>query len=143
MNFYYSRSKYSAAGCHNKSPCKFDISFKETNNIEWCSPSTKCKNDGNEYTKNGKYPDPKKRTEDEEPRGGYYKLSSGDVIYSPGGTQIGAVAFRTVLGNATLFDEYNINHVYNPDQGHEQYDYMLHNLDLVEDVVVEAVDGPN
>lgn len=58
-------------------------------------------------------------------------------------SSIRLAGLRLVLKNATLFDEYNINHDFDPDQGNEQYDYMLHNLDLVEDVVVEAVDGPN
>lgn len=49
---------------------------------------------------------------------------------------------RTVPKNATLFLN-NVNYEFDPDQEYEQYDYMMDNLDLEEDVVVEAVDGPN
>jgi hypothetical protein len=45
--------------------------------------------------------------------------------------------------NATLFFEHNINHVVDPGQGVDQYEYMMDNLELEEDVVLEAIEGPN
>jgi hypothetical protein len=136
-NFYNSFANFKGTGCDKKYPCQFDVVFSNAGNIGYCDAKPNCANDGNEYTKGGK------AKRDVEPQGGYYKLASGDIIYSPSGTQVGALAYKTVPKNATLFNQHNLNHVPDPDQGDEQYDYMLANLDLVEDPVVEAVSGWN
>lgn len=139
--FLNSFADFKGTGCDKKFPCQFNIVFSNAGTIGWCKPSPDCKNDGNEYTKDGKAPDPKKRAE--ERKGGYYRLSSGEVIYAPSGTEVGAVAHRTVPKNATLFFEHNINHIVDHDQGLDQYEYMMDNLGMEEDVVMEAIEGPN
>lgn len=53
------------------------------------------------------------------------------------------MAHRTVPKNATLFFEHNINHIVDHDQGLDQYEYMMDNLGMEEDVVMEAIEGPN
>lgn len=139
--FLNSFADFKGTGCDKKFPCQFNIVFSNAGTIGWCKPSPDCKNDGNEYTKDSKVPGPKKRAE--ERKGGYYRLSSGDVIYAPSGTEVGAVAHRTVPKNATLFFEHNANHIVDHDQGLDQYEYMMDNLGMEEDVVMEAIEGPN
>ncbi|KAL2357427.1 hypothetical protein BJ546DRAFT_1058010 [Cryomyces antarcticus] len=141
-NFYNSYAGFKGKGCGKTAPCHFAVVFANARNIGYCNTTPNCKNDGNEYTKDGKVPDPKKREAPTGPVGGYYKLASGDVVYAPTGAEVGAMAYRTVRRNETLYDEHNRNHEYSEDQGYEQYDYMMDNLELAEDVVVAIVDGP-
>lgn len=71
--------------------------------------------------------------------GGSYLLKSGQIVVSAQPLNPGDRAVRVKRLNETLFAEYNDLHVLDPEQGLEQYDYMMHNLYLEEDVVVGSV----
>lgn len=71
--------------------------------------------------------------------GGSYLLKSGQIIVSAQPLDLGDRAVRVKRINETLFAEYNDLHVRDPEQGLEQYDYMMHNLYLEEDIVVGKV----
>ncbi|KAF2195968.1 hypothetical protein GQ43DRAFT_289178 [Delitschia confertaspora ATCC 74209] len=143
-NFYNSYANFKGLGCDKKYPCTFRISFSNSGNIPWCNagPNPKCKNDGNEYNKDGKIPDPKKR--DTGLVGKRYALASGEIIYSPEPLEIGDIAIRTAPINGTLFEEYNSAHVKRDlidgeETEYDQYEYMMHNLKTIRDEVVGVV----
>ncbi|KAG9630838.1 hypothetical protein KCU64_g16900, partial [Aureobasidium melanogenum] len=140
-NFYYSLGKdfkdNKGKGCNKKSPCAFQVGFKNAGNVQYCNVNPDCRNDGNEYTKAGLFKTKRSITTG----GGYYELENGDVIFSPVSLGEGSVAYMTVPRNTTLYDEHNMNHVPDPDQDDSQYDYMMDNLDLVELAIVKEVDG--
>lgn len=143
--FYNSQGTFKGTGCDGKAPCSFNIVFANAGLIGYCKNDGKCKNDGNEYTKDGKVPDPSKRLMHRQEgsgsgeQGGTYLLKSGETILSPQPLNVGDQAFRVKRYNDTLFAEYNERHVPDAEQGLEQYDYMMHNLYLEEDEVVSKV----
>lgn len=144
--FYNSQGDFRGLGCGGTAPCSFGISFSNSGNIGWCDTSgSSCKNDGNEYTKAGLVPDPSKKLIRRQQvngtvgEGGSYMLKSGEVIVSPQLLNPGDRALRVKPWNNTLFEEYNEMHVPDEEQGLEQYDYMMHNLYLEEDIVVGKI----
>lgn len=144
--FYNSQGSFKGTGCGGTAPCAFSIVFANSGNIDFCDTSSKsCKNDGNEYTKAGKVPDtstkPTRRQDANSTfgEGGSYLLKSGQIIVSAQPLDPGDRAVRVKRVNETLFAEYNDLHVPDPEQGLEQYDYMMHNLYLEEDIVVGKV----
>lgn len=70
---------------------------------------------------------------------GSYVLESGQVVVSAEPLRPGDVAVWVKRLNQTLFAECNEMHVPDPEQELEQYDYMMGNLYLEEDVVVGKV----
>lgn len=72
-------------------------------------------------------------------QGGSYLLKSGQIVVSAQPLNLGDRAVRVKRLNETLFAEYNDLHVPDPEQGLEQYDYMMHNLYLEEDIVVRRI----
>lgn len=144
--FYNSHGTFKGTGCGGTAPCTFSIVFANSGNIDYCDTSRKsCKNDGNEYNKTGKVDGPSRnltRRQDTDStigEGGSYLLKSGQIVVSAQPLNPGDRAVRVKRLNETLFAEYNDLHVTDPEQGLEQYDYMMHNLYLEEDVVVGAV----
>lgn len=144
--FYNSQASFKGTGCGGTAPCSFNIVFANAGLIDWCdSSASKCKNDGNEFTKAGKVPDPSKRlirrqdTNETVEAGGTYLLQSGQTVVSAQPLNVGDRAVRVKRYNETLYAEYNEMHILDPEQGLEQYDYMMPNLYLEEDVVVEKV----
>lgn len=122
------------------------IVFANSGNIDFCDTSVKsCKNDGNEYTKAGKVQDPSTKPTRRQyansiiEEGGSYLLKSGQIVVSAQPLNSGDRAVRVKRINETLFAEYNDLHVPDPEQGLDQYDYMMHNLYLEEDIVVGSV----
>ncbi|KAI0582606.1 DNase-NucA-NucB domain-containing protein [Pyrenophora tritici-repentis] len=117
--FYNSEGSFKGKGCDSTFPCSFNIVFANAGNIDWCdSTASKCKNDGNEYTKAGKVPDPSKRLMHRQESyngtlqvGGMYLLESGQSIVSAQPLSIGDRAFRVKRHNETLYAEYNHMHI--------------------------------
>lgn len=144
--FYNSQGTFTGTGCGGTAPCAFSIVFANAGNIGWCDTTrSSCKNDGNEFTKAGKVPDHSKRLMRNQGanssigEGGSYVLKSGQIAVSAEPLGTGDVAVWVKPLNETLFAEYNDLHVPDTEQGLEQYDYMMHNLYLEEDVVVGKV----
>lgn len=57
-----------------------------------------------------------------------YRLNTGHPFYVPGGANVGDTVYTPKVHNGTLAQEMLDNHVYDPQQGPEQYQYMFHNM---------------
>ncbi|KKA23184.1 hypothetical protein T310_2777 [Rasamsonia emersonii CBS 393.64] len=145
-NFYYSQGRFSSVGLGGR-PGHFQISFSNVGHLQYCKSATgtpDCTNDGNEYDRNGKAHDKKKRDDADSNDGtqdppNHYLLSDGRDIYVPGGAEIGDHVWTPRARNASLFDEMLDADEPDDSQGLEQYDYMLHNLYLENATIVAVI----
>ncbi|KAI7214137.1 hypothetical protein KC333_g6175 [Hortaea werneckii] len=95
-----------------------------------------CANDGEQYNRNGLAKRDHSVSRRRNTIGGHYKLSSGQTLYAPGGASVGDIVWTPRSINRTLHMEMTRDHVFDPDQGLEQYDYMQHNMASDRDEVV-------
>lgn len=154
---------------NNGGKCQFSVEFSNAGNIMYCDQQNCDAGDDNEVqgpnseanpgdsAGDGTDDDPdagqKKKTKRRAflgrrlPGAPVYRTSSGLELDLPRGAQIGQRAFIVLPRNATLWDEQA--RFGNPDgplalhgdefEEDESYDYMLANLELREDTIVEEV----
>lgn len=126
--FYNSQGSFDDVGLGGNKGA-FSISFANEGGIQYCGDAPNCANDGHEYTSGGLA-----RRAGFDNNGGrvangtYYQLSNGEMMHAPGGAKIGDVVHTPKPINKTLANEYARDHVYDPEQGLEQYEYMQHNM---------------
>lgn len=132
-------------GLNGKAPARFRQIFANAGNIQYCSATrVDCGPDGEEWDRNGQITAPSWG------RGGpssrheilvltqhhhNYRLASGIDISAPDFLERGHRVLVPSARNTTHFVEQSESHVYDPEKGLEQYDYMLDNLYFLEDVV--------
>lgn len=126
--FYQSHGSFDDVGLGGN-PGTFNVGFANAGGIPYCGST--CKPDGKQYNKHGQI---KRRSNDRrsefETRNAVtlYKLDNGNTFYAPSGAEPGDIVWTPLSHNKTLHAEMVNNHVFNPDQGLEQYDYMQHNM---------------
>lgn len=81
--FYYSQGSYSGTGLGGQ-PGQFTLSFANYGDVKYCGFEEDCKNDGNQYNRNGEIADKK-----DSKRGAgmlnTYVTEKGQIIHVPGG----------------------------------------------------------
>ncbi|CAK4023169.1 Hypothetical predicted protein [Lecanosticta acicola] len=126
--FYNSQGSFDEDGLGGKEGA-FSISFGNVGGIRYCGTRPNCANDGHEFTQGGLA----KRSGEASnggrlATGGWYRLSNNETMHAPGGANVGDIVHTPKPINRTLSAQYAQNHVYDPDQGLEQYEYMQHNM---------------
>ncbi|PLB43355.1 hypothetical protein P170DRAFT_481302 [Aspergillus steynii IBT 23096] len=92
---HYNGRQFKGKGCNGRPSCQFTVSFKNFSKHKCCKKKPNCKNDGNQYTKAGLA----KRQEDVD-NSGYYRLSSGDIIFVSDGASVGDMVYQTIFTNS-------------------------------------------
>lgn len=72
--------------------------------------------------------------------GGFYKLNNGATFYAPSGADVGDIVWTPRSLNKTLSLEMTENHIFVPDQGLEQFEYMMHNMYTERNEIVGPAD---
>lgn len=72
--------------------------------------------------------------------GGFYKLDNGATFYAPSGADVGDIVWTPRSLNKTLSLEMTENHIFVPDQGLEQFEYMMHNMYSERNEVISPAD---
>jgi hypothetical protein len=139
--FYNSQGSFDDTGLNGVVGTKFSISFANEGGIRYCVATRNCANDGEQYNRNGlARRDHSVSRRRRDTVGGHYKLSSGQTLYAPSGASVGDIVWTPRSINKTLHMEMTRDHVFDPDQGLEQYDYMQHNMASDRDEVVGPAD---
>ncbi|KAF1348208.1 deoxyribonuclease NucA/NucB-domain-containing protein [Delphinella strobiligena] len=123
----------------NGGPCTFTLGFENSDGLLYCDADNggSCKNDGNEVIgPNDPAAKLKRSPSLSPPPISSYALSSGSTVVVPVGASPGQRAWRVAPVNETLWLSQSEGHVLDGDRGHEQFEYMLANLYLVEDSIV-------
>lgn len=134
---------YNSDYCHSDTPCKFTVGFENPGNIKYCDAAGgggDCTNDGKESIDS----DGNKKRDTKSNAARKYRLASGGEVIVPGGALKDQMALRVVSINETLWEEQTNSHepIETDANGHSmQYDYMLENLKIQEDRIVEELDG--
>lgn len=68
-----------------------------------------------------------------------YRLSSGEEMEFADEAIIGRRIWSVKPRNATLFELQARSHEFDPDDEDDEYDYMLENLEVRDDVIVERI----
>ncbi|KAG8677551.1 hypothetical protein FPOAC2_03684 [Fusarium poae] len=132
--FYNSQGSFDEVGLGGNKG-HFTIGFGNPGDSPYCSPNTDCVNDGHEYTRDGLA----RRSHIIKRRDksfGYYKLKSGGTFFAPSGAKPGDLVFTPRFHNRTLGRELSRKHVFDPERGLEQYEYMMGNMYTDRDEVV-------
>ncbi|KAI1387100.1 deoxyribonuclease NucA/NucB-domain-containing protein [Hypoxylon trugodes] len=159
---------YKSSYCkgNNGGKCEFSVEFSNAGTIKYCNQQNCGDRDDNEVRGPNTDANPGDSAEDgtdDDPDAGQkkkrnglgkrlpgapvYRTSSGLELDLPRGAQIGQRAFVVLPRNATLWDEQaqfgNPKHVGqlhgDLDEEDEDYDYMLANLEIREDTIVEEI----
>lgn len=122
----------------------FQISFANGGNLQYCKSPTAtpdCTNDGNEYDRNGKANENKKRNEklEGDSAAEHCLLSNGQDLFVPDGAKVGDIVWTPRAHTSTLFDEHTTTHMLDVNQGLDQYDYMQDNLFLERSEIVDVL----
>ncbi|KAJ5191045.1 uncharacterized protein N7498_010030 [Penicillium cinerascens] len=134
--FYNSQGSFKGDGLGgNKGG--YTVGFANAGTIQYCI-GTNCANDGKEYTRNGLA---KRDRIQRRNAGGLYKLNNGATFYAPSGAEVGDIVWTPKSHNKTLSLEMSKSHVFDPDQGLEQYEYMMFNMYTERSEVVGPADG--
>ncbi|OBS29451.1 hypothetical protein FPOA_03387 [Fusarium poae] len=132
--FYNSQGSFDEVGLGGNKG-HFTIGFGNPGDSPYCSPNTDCVNDGHEYTRDGLA----RRShiiKRKDKSFGYYKLKSGGTFFAPSGAKPGDLVFTPRFHNRTLGRELSRKHVFDPERGLEQYEYMMGNMYTDRDEVV-------
>ncbi|KAH7058647.1 hypothetical protein B0J12DRAFT_696327 [Macrophomina phaseolina] len=152
INAFYKKTSYCNGG-----PCSFDVEFSNAGDIDYCEatsssdsqcqthddnevpgPGTGSAGDGDEAgdgtDDDGGNPEPQKRSVARR-----YRTSSGLEISIKRGAVLGQRAVTVLPRNATLWEEQARSDVFDSEDGDDEYDYMLDNLEVREDTIVEEI----
>lgn len=68
-----------------------------------------------------------------------YMLASGATVAFASELEIGSMVSQVIPLNATLWAQQLADHVGDPDDDESQYDWMMDNLDIVDNAIVAAM----
>jgi hypothetical protein len=66
-------------------------------------------------------------------------LASGATVAFASELEVGSMVSQVIPLNATLWAQQLADHVSDPDDDESQYDWMMDNLDVVDDAIVAAM----
>lgn len=135
--FYNSQGSFDDVGLGGNKGT-YNVGFANVGGIRYCLAGANCANDGEEYTRSGLA---KRDRIQRRNAGGFYKLNNGGTFYAPSGADAGDIVWTPKSHNKTLSLEMSKSHTFDPNQGLEQYEYMMHNMYTEQSEVVGPADG--